>query len=450
MKLTKICLSLALVFMMTSPLAVHANSLDSSLALSVSKALPKLEKLYLHLHQHPELSYQEKATGKRMAKELLALGFEVTDNYGGYGVVGIFKNGDGPTVMIRADIDGLPIIEQTGKPYASIVTTTDAEHQSVGIMHGCGHDIHMTSLIGTAEQLVKHKSDWQGTLMMVAQPAEEVGGGAKAMLAQGLFTEFPTPDYVLGLHVSASLPAGKVAIAPGYALANVDSVDITIKGKGGHGAYPHMTIDPVVLAARTVMALQTIASREISPLEPNVITVGSIHGGAKHNIISNEVKLQLTLRSYNPQVRQQQIAAIKRMTKGIAMSAGLPDSLMPVVYVHQDETIPSTYNNPQLASSVQASIEGEIGKANVVKSEPVMAGEDFGLYGLTPQKRPITIFWLGAVEPKLYQASKVSGERLPSLHSSKFAPDYPLTISTGVRAMSRSAMDLFNASSWSR
>ena len=448
MKLTKTCQSLALVLMMTSPLTVidaYASSLDSSLALSVSKALPELEKLYLHLHQHPELSYQEKATGQRMAKELLALGFEVTDNYGGYGVVGIFKNGDGPTVMIRADIDGLPIIEQTGKPYASVVTTTDADNKSVGIMHGCGHDIHMTSLIGTAEQLVKRKSDWQGTLMMVAQPAEEVGGGAKAMLAQGLFTEFPTPDFVLGLHVSASVPAGKVAIAPGYALANVDSVDITIKGKGGHGAYPHMTIDPVVLAARTVMALQTISSREISPLEPNVITVGSIHGGSKHNIISNEVKLQLTLRSYNPQVREQQIAAIKRMTKGIAMSAGLPDSLMPVVYVHEDETIPSTYNDPELANSVQASIEREIGKTNVVKSEPVMAGEDFGLYGLTPQKRPITIFWLGAVEPKLYEASKVSGESLPSLHSSKFAPDYALTISTGVRAMSRSAMDLFNA-----
>ena len=382
-----------------------------------------------------------------MAKELLALGFEVTDNYGGYGVVGIFKNGDGPTVMIRADIDGLPIIEQTGKPYASVVTTTDADNNAVGSMHGCGHDIYMTSLIGTAEQLVKHRSDWQGTLMMVAQPAEEVGGGAKAMLAQGLFTEFPTPDFVLALHVNALVPAGKVAIAPGYALANVDSVDITIKGKGGHGAYPHMTVAPVVLAARTVMALQTIPSREISPLEPNVITVGSIHGGSKHNIIANEVTLQLTLRSYNPQVREQQIAAIKRMTKGIVMSAGLPDSLLPVVYVHEDETIPSTYNDPELASSVQASIEREIGVANVVKSEPVMAGEDFGLYGLTPHKRPITIFWLGAVEPTIYAASKASGARLPSLHSSKFAPDYPLTISTGVRAMSRSAMDLFNESS---
>lgn len=429
---------------MTSALGANASELDSPLRQSVDKALPNLEKLYLHLHQHPELSYHEEATGQRMAKELSSLGFEVTDSYGGHGVVGILRNGDGPTVMIRADTDGLPIIEQTGKPYASTVTTIDADNKTVGVMHGCGHDIHMTSFIGTAEQLVKHKSDWNGTLMMVAQPAEEVGGGAKAMLAQGLFTDFPTPDYVLGLHVSASVPAGKIAIAPGYALANVDSVDITVKGKGGHGAYPHTTIDPIVLAARTVMALQTIPSREISPLEPNVITVGSIHGGSKHNIISNEVKLQLTLRSYNPLVRDQQIAAIKRLTKGIAISAGVPESLMPVVYVHEDETIPSTYNDPDLAHSIQGSIEGEIGKENVMKADPVMAGEDFGLYGRTAEKRPITIFWLGAVEPKVYQASIDNSETLPSLHSSQFAPDYPLTISTGVRAMSRSAMDLFN------
>ena len=258
------------------------------------------------------------------------------------------------------------------------------------------------------------------------------------------FSEFPVPDEVLGLHVSASIPAGKVGIVSGYALANVDSVDVTIKGKGGHGAYPHLTIDPVVLAARTVLALQTIPSREISPLEPNVVTVGSIHGGSKHNIISNEVKLQLTLRSYNPEVRLQQIAAIKRLTKGIAISAGLPDDLMPVVYVHEDETIPSTYNNPELAAKVKTSIESEIGLDNVVTAEPVMAGEDFGLYGLTPQKRPIMLFWLGAVSPSQYEESVKSGESLPSLHSSKFAPDYPLAINTGVRAMTRSAMDLFN------
>ncbi|WP_144212510.1 M20 metallopeptidase family protein [Shewanella donghaensis] len=424
---------------------INTNSLYAEeLEVSVNKAMPQLEALYTHLHQNPELSYQEKNTSQRMAKELTKLGFEVTDKYGGFGVVGIYKNGAGPTVMIRADIDGLPIIEQTGKPYASTVTTLDAHNNTVGIMHGCGHDIHMTSMIGAAEQLMQHKSEWQGTLMMVAQPAEEMGGGAKAMLKQGLFSEFPTPDSVIGLHVSASIPAGKVGSISGYALANVDSVDITIKGKGGHGAYPHLTIDPVVLAARTVLALQTIPSREVSPLEPNVVTVGSIHGGSKHNIISNEVKLQLTLRSYNPEVREQQIAAIKRITKGIAMSAGLPDELMPVVYVHEDEKIPSTYNNPELAAAVKASIETEIGKDNVVLAPQVMAGEDFGLYGRTDQNVPITLFWLGAVEPAKYQASIASGDSLPSLHSSKFAPDYPLTINTGVRAMTRAAMDLFN------
>ncbi|PKG73902.1 amidohydrolase [Shewanella sp. Choline-02u-19] len=439
---SKTPIALSLCFLFT--VALSGNAVAASLSDSVDKAMPKLEALYLHLHQHPELSFQEKATSARMAKELATLGFEVTEQFGGYGVVGIYRNGDGPTVMIRADTDGLPIIEETGKPYASTVTTKDASNNMVGIMHGCGHDIHMTSLIGTAEQLVANKADWKGTLMMVAQPAEEVGGGAKAMLKQGLFTQFPTPDYIIGLHVSAGIPAGKVGIAPGYALANVDSVDIKVKGKGGHGAYPHATKDPVVLASRMVLALQTISSREISPLEPNVITVGSIHGGSKHNIISDEVKLQLTLRSYNPDVRLQQIEALKRLTRGIAISAGLPDELMPEVYVHEEERIPSTYNDPTLAANVQASIEQELGVENVLKSEPVMAGEDFGLYGLTAEKRPITIFWLGAVDPDSYQISLDNGSTLPSLHSSQFAPDYPLTINTGVRAMSRSAMNLFN------
>ncbi|WP_028774358.1 amidohydrolase [Shewanella waksmanii] len=438
-------LSIISALMAASLTAQAAQPSPAQLAQSVEQALPKLEQLYLHLHQHPELSYHEQQTGQRMATELKRLGFEVTDNYGGYGVVAIFKNGQGPTVMVRADTDGLPITEQTGKDYASTVTTQDEDGNTVGVMHGCGHDIHMTSLIGSAEQLVKHKDQWQGTLMMVAQPAEEVGGGAKAMLKQGLFSQFPTPDHILGLHVSASLPAGQVGIAPGYALANVDSVDITVKGKGGHGAYPHTTIDPVVLASRIVLALQTIPSREVSPLAPNVVTVGSIHGGSKHNIISNEVKLQLTLRSYDPQVRLQQIAAIKRMVKGIGISAGLTESLLPTVYVHSDETIPSTYNDPTQTAEIRDSIRQAIGSDNVVKSEPVMAGEDFGLYGLTPEKRPITIFWLGAVEPTKYQRSVDSGKLLPSLHSSLFAPDYPDTISTGVKATTASVMDLFNA-----
>ncbi len=435
--------------MRLSPLALgliatlswHANA---NLKQQVAESMPELESLYLHLHQNPELSYKEEKTAGRLADEMRRLGYDVTENVGGFGVVGMLKNGDGPTVMIRADTDGLPIIEETGKSYASKVKVKDDAGNLVGVMHGCGHDIHMTSLIGTAKQLMANKEKWQGTLMLVAQPAEEVGGGAKAMLKEGLYTQFAKPDHVIGLHVSAAVPAGKVAIAPGYALANVDSVDIIVKGKGGHGAYPHTTIDPVVLASRIVLGLQTITSREISPLEPSVITVGSIHGGSKHNIISNEVKLQLTLRSYNPNVREQQIAAIKRLTAGIAHSAGLEDSLVPEVIVHESESIPSTYNNPELAEFVTSAIKQEIGAENVEQSQPVMAGEDFGLYDRTDDNVPITIFWLGGVNQAVFDAAQKSGEPLPSLHSSKFAPDYPIAIATGVRAMSNSALALFN------
>ncbi|QYJ96607.1 amidohydrolase [Shewanella alkalitolerans] len=435
------CLAGALVALGTSQ-SLWAQ--DEALSQSVKQAMPALSSLYLELHQAPELSYHEQQSGERMAAEFEALGIEVTRDFGGHGVVGIYRNGKGPTVMIRADTDALPIVEETGKVYASKVTTLDAQGNQVGVMHACGHDVHMTNLVGTTQQLIQQKDKWQGTLMLVAQPAEEVGGGAKAMLKQGLFSQFPTPDHILGLHVSASVPAGKVAIAPGYALANVDSVDISVKGRGGHGAYPHTTVDPVVLAARIVLALQTIVSREVSPLSPNVITVGSIHGGSKHNIIGNEVKLQLTLRSYDPKVREQQIAAIERLTKGIAISAGLSEAEWPDVYVHQEESIPSTYNDPEQTAKVRASIAKQLGDDNVLEASPVMAGEDFGLYGLTPAKKPITLFWLGAVPAADYAASQVSGASLPSLHSSKFAPDYPVALEAGVQAMSRAALDLFN------
>ncbi|WP_375185813.1 M20 family metallopeptidase [Pseudoalteromonas sp.] len=435
MKLSAISAALLLL----SPFA-QATTLD----LNLQKTMPEIEKLYLDLHQSPELSYHEKQTGQKLAKQLKQLGFTVTDNVGGYGVVGIYKNGDGPTVMIRTDTDGLPIVEQTGKPYASKVTVTNDAGATVGVMHGCGHDIHMSSFIGTAQKLMTHKDQWQGTLMMVAQPAEEVGGGAKAMLKEGLFTKYPTPDHVIGLHVSASVPAGKVSMKTEYTMASVDSVDITVKGKGGHGAYPHTTIDPVVIASRIVLALQTITSRELSPLEPSVITVGSIHGGSKHNVISDEVKLQLTLRSYNPEVRLQQIAAIKRISKGIALSAGLDESLAPEVYVHEDESIPSTYNNPAQTNLVRSAIANAIGEDNVLETEAVMAGEDFGLYGRTEQHVPITLFWLGGVEPSQYDAAMQSGATLPSLHSSKFAPDYKKALPTGITAMSNAAVALFN------
>jgi amidohydrolase len=431
--------SLYAALIMLSPLAS-----STTLELKLDKTMPAIEKFYLDLHQSPELSYHEQETGEKLATKLRALGYEVTDNVGGFGVVGLYKNGDGPTIMIRTDTDGLPIIEQTGKSYASTVTVINDEGANVGVMHGCGHDIHMSSFIGTAQQLMLHKDAWQGTLMMVAQPAEEVGGGAKAMLKEGLFSKYPTPDHVIALHVSASVPAGQVSMKNEYTMASVDSVDITVKGKGGHGAYPHMTIDPVVIASRIVLALQTITSRELSPLEPSVITVGSIHGGAKHNVISNEVKLQLTLRSYNPKIREQQIAAIKRITKGIALSAGLDESLIPVVYVHEDESIPSTYNDPAQTNIVRSAISSAIGQSNVLETEAVMAGEDFGLYGRTDKNIPITLFWLGGVEQAQYQAAQTSGATLPSLHSSKFAPDYKVAIPTGITAMSNAAVALFN------
>ena len=430
---------LSAILLLASPL-VQANGLD----LNLSKAMPAIEKFYLDLHQSPELSYHEQETGNKIADKLTQLGFKVTSNVGGFGVVGIYKNGNGPTVMIRTDTDGLPIIEQTGKSYASKVKVIDEHGAKVGVMHGCGHDIHMSSFIGTAEQLIVHKDQWKGTLMMVAQPAEEVGGGAKAMLGEGLFSKYEKPDHIIALHVSASVPAGKVSMKNEYTMASVDSVDITIKGKGGHGAYPHTTIDPVIIAARTVLALQTITSRELSPLEPSVITVGSIHGGSKHNVISDEVKLQLTLRSYNPNVRSAQIAAIKRITAGIAQSAGLNESNYPVVYVHEDESIPSTYNNPAQTDIVRNSIASAIGDTNVLETQAVMAGEDFGLYGRTDENIPITLFWLGGVNQAQYADSIKTGEVLPSLHSSKFAPDYKVAIPTGIKAMSNAAVALFN------
>ncbi|MBE0360831.1 MULTISPECIES: M20 family metallopeptidase [Pseudoalteromonas] len=435
MKLTYLSAALLLA----SPF-IQANGLD----LNLSKTMPAIEKFYLDLHQSPELSYHEQETGKKIADKLAQLGFKVTSNVGGFGVVGIYKNGDGPTVMIRTDTDGLPIIEQTGKSYASKVKVIDEHGAKVGVMHGCGHDIHMSSFIGTAEQLIAHKAQWKGTLMMVAQPAEEVGGGAKAMLSEGLFSKYAKPDHIIALHVSASVPAGKISMKNEYTMASVDSVDITIKGKGGHGAYPHTTIDPVVIAARTVLALQTITSRELSPLEPSVITVGSIHGGSKHNVISDEVKLQLTLRSYNPNIRSAQIAAIKRITAGIAQSAGLNELNYPVVYVHEDESIPSTYNNPAQTDIVRNSITSAIGDTNVLETQAVMAGEDFGLYGRTDENIPITLFWLGGVNQAQYADSIKTGEVLPSLHSSKFAPDYKVAIPTGIKAMSNAAVALFN------
>ncbi len=407
----------------------------------VDQELSYLFDLYKYLHANPELSYHEVNTAKRIAKELRDLGFDVTEGVGGHGVVAIMKNGEGPTVMVRADLDALPVQEQTGLPYASKVRTKDEQGNEVYVMHACGHDMHMTSLIGTARVLSQLKNYWRGTLMMIGQPAEERGGGARAMLADGLFERFPRPNYALALHVSASLPAGTIGYREGYALANVDAVDITIRGAGGHGAYPHRTKDPVVLAAQTILALQTIVSREIAPIEPAVVTVGSIHGGTKHNIIPDEVHLQLTLRSYSDEVRNHTIEAIKRITRGLAMAAGVPEDRMPIVTV-ADEYTPATYNDPELTLRLAEVLKQSLGESNVIHTEPVMGGEDFGRYGRVEPRIPICIFWLGTVDPAKIEESKKTGKPLPSLHSSLYAPVPEPSIRTGVRAMATSVLEL--------
>lgn len=399
-----------------------------------------LEALYKHLHANPEISFQEKETSARMAQELLSLGFDVTENIGGYGVVGVLKNGEGPTVLVRTDTDGLPVKEQTGLEFASQATTVDDKGKTVPTMHACGHDVHMTSFIGTARRLTAMQDKWQGTLVMIAQPAEERVGGAKAMLAEGLFDKFPRPDYNLALHVSATLPAGDVGMASGYALANVDSVDIAVTGIGGHGAYPHTTKDPIVLASQIVVALQTLVSRETSPLEPAVVTVGSFHAGTKHNIISDGAHLQLTVRSYSDDVRKNLLEGIKRVAESQAASMGLPKDKWPVV--SYSEGTPATYNNPELTEQVSTTLRKVLGADQVHALSPVMGAEDFAYYGRVEPKIPSLIFWLGAAKPSDVEAAARGEMKLPSLHSPFFKPDRETTLKTGVTAMTNAVLGL--------
>jgi len=401
-----------------------------------------LDSLYKHLHAHPELSLQEKETAKRIGDELEQAGLQVTRGVGRTGVVGVLQNGAGPTVLVRTDLDALPVKEQTGLPYASAVQAKDEKGETVSVMHACGHDVHMTVFVGTARLLAQLKNRWQGTLVMIGQPAEERGKGARGMLADGLFTRFPKPDYCLALHASANLPSGSVGYVEGFAMANVDSVNVTIRGVGGHGAWPHTTKDPIVLAAQTILALQTIVSRETAPGDPAVVTVGSIHGGTKHNIIPDEVKLQLTLRSYTDEVRKHTLDSIHRITRGLAAAAGLPEDKYPLVTL-EDEFTPATYNNPELTRRAVAAIKRWIGDANVLAQKPVMGGEDFGEYGRTQDKIPVCLLWLGAVAPETYKEHLSGAKALPSLHSAHFAPVPEPTIKTGVTAMTAAVLDLF-------
>jgi hippurate hydrolase len=398
-----------------------------------------LEAMYKYIHSHPELSLQEVRTSARLAHELRELGFEVTENVGGHGVVGILRNGQGPTVLVRTDMDALPVIEETGLPYASQVRTRDRNDRQVGVMHACGHDVHMAVWTGTARVLSKLKDHWAGTLVFIAQPAEEVGAGARMMLEEGkLFTRFPKPDYALALHCDALRPHGIVAYTEGLALANVDSVDIVVKGKGGHGSAPHTTIDPVVIAARIVLDLQTLVSRETNPLDPAVVTVGSIHGGNKHNIIPDEVRLQLTVRSTKDEVRKHLLEGIQRVAEAAAMAARAP---APEVKIRPEEFTPALVNDAALTRKTVAALKEVLGEANVQAKPPVMGGEDFSRYGRDGHV-PIFLFFLGTVPPEKVAEAKRTGVPLPSLHSSRYYPIVEPSIRTGVLAMSTAVLNL--------
>jgi len=400
--------------------------------------LDSLVELYQEFHRNPELSFHEKETAARFAEQLRKIGAEVTTGIGGHGVVAVLKNGNGPTLLLRTDLDALPVTEQTNLPYASKVRVKDASGVEVGVMHACGHDLHITNLIGVARYLAANKPRWQGTIVFIGQPAEERGAGAQKMLADGLFTKFPRPDFALALHVDSTLRTGKVGYRGGYSMANVDSVDITMQGRGGHGAQPHTTIDPIVQAAHLVVDLQSIVARELTPIEPAVVTVGSIHGGTKHNIIGNTCHLQLTVRSYSDATRKQLLDAIVRKAKAAAASARAPEPTIKI-----SDGTPALFNDERLVDRVVPVFLRELGEENVIPVDPSMGGEDFSEYGRAGV--PIFMFRLGAVNPERMAKLTEGGNRPPSLHSSTFYPDAAEALQTGVTVMSAAVLELLSA-----
>jgi hippurate hydrolase len=397
--------------------------------------LAPLLEVYVHLHQNPELSFQEKETAEYVAQQLEAVGCEVTRNVGGFGVVGLLSNGEGKTVMVRSDLDALPITEQTDLPYASKKSVVDAEGKQVGVMHACGHDVHMTNMIGVARFLAEHQDAWKGRVIFIGQPAEERGSGAIAMLKDGLFDRFGKPDYALALHCSSTLGSGSVGVRAGFAMANVDSVDIEIVGRGGHGAYPHTTVDPIVIAAKLIVDLQTIVSREMKPIDPTVITVGAIHAGTKHNITPDRCHLQLTVRTYRDDVRERVLASIQRKAEAAAMSAGADKPEIKV-----SEGTPALENDPKLAARVREILVDSFGAEKVREPEQVMGGEDFGQFGR--HGVPSVVFELGAIDPRQLEYYVQQKLTPPSLHTATFAPDLEATLETAIVAMSNCVLEL--------
>jgi hippurate hydrolase len=415
----------------------------------IDRNIAALVTTYKTLHAAPELSHHEEKTATFFATQLRGMGYEVTERIGkyenpawtSYGVVAIMKNGTGPTVLIRTELDALPVNEKTGLAYASTVKTKNDAGDEVSVMHACGHDVHITSMLGTAKMLAELKDQWHGTLIILGQPAEETVDGARAMMRDGLYQKFPKPDFVVALHDHSDLEAGKVGYTAGYSLASGDSVDIKIRGVGGHGAAPESTKDPIVVAAEIILALQTIVSRENSPLDPAVITVGSIHGGSKHNIIPDEVNLQLTVRAYREEVRKRMLASIERITKGIALAAGIPADRAPIVTVSTTQFTAATYNDPALTERLAGVFTKVLGADNVVKLPALMMSEDFGYFSMD-KTIPSVDFSLGAVDPEKVKQSRATGMQLPSLHSALFAPLPEPTLRTGVKAMTSAVLEL--------
>ncbi len=419
---------------LVSVAAINRNSIATFL----DNEMDSLLAFYKERHQNPEISLHEKNTAKALATELQRAGFEVTENFGGHGIVAILKNGEGPQVLYRTDMDALPMAEKTNLPYASKVTT-QFNGNEVGTMHSCGHDIHMTTLLGTARWMAQNKNQWKGTLMLIGQPAEEIGKGAKMMLDNGLYEKFGVPDFGVGLHSSPTIKAGQVGIADGYTMANTELIDIDVFGIGAHGASPHQSIDPVVISSMIIMDLQTIVSRNIKPIDDAVITVGAIQGGSVGNIIPDQVKLKLTVRTFREEVRQMIHKRIKEVCNGIAMAAGLPQEKWPTVHI-PDVFTPSNYNNPGLTEQIKQSASKVIGNENVLYAEPQLVGEDFSFYGSTSHKVPTVLFWLGTVTQQ-----KIDSNDLPGLHSPYYFPEPEASIKTGVMVTTTTLIDLFNA-----
>ena len=433
--------SLAGCLMTAVPLVAATPELRDQVKARVDAEYASLETIYRNLHAHPELSFMEVKTAAFLAGELRTLGFAVTEKIGNTGIVAVLKHGPGATVLLRGDMDGLPVKEASGVSYASTDVVKDVAGRDQPAMHACAHDSHVTNLIGTARVLVALKDRWSGTLVIVGQPAEEIGAGARAMLADGLYTRFPKPDYALALHTWSQLPAGEIGYGEGAFMATVNSLDILVRGVGGHGSAPHTAKDPIVLASQIIVALQTIVSREMKPGTVAVVTVGTIHGGLKRNIISDEVKLELTLRAFDDAVMAELIASVRRICAGTAQAAGVPESRLPVVTV-TSETTPVTVNDGPLARRLAGVFSEYLGPDRVKVAAPSTGGEDFSEFGRTVDRVPIFMWWVGATAPERFEESKRTGVPVPSNHSATFAPVPEPTLKAAITSMSAAALEL--------